>query len=546
MNRKLKIAGIVVACVLVVLIALPLFVNVNSFKPTIESQAASALGRPVTLGDLSLSIFSGSIKVDNISIADDPAFSSSPFITAKSLKVGVELMPLIFSKKLEVTGIELKEPQITLLKGSNNRWNFSSLGGNNAAKTAKPAESGSAAPGDVTIGKLEISDGKITVGHANSVTKPQVYDKVDLTVKNFSLTSQFPLELSAGLPGGGKANIEGKAGPINSQDSAKTPFDLSLKVKGLDLAGSQLFDPSAGIGGNLSLEGTTVSDGKTAKGAGTVTCEKFKFSPKGTPSPKDLTVKYAVDTNLATESGTITQGDIKAGNVAAQLTGGFQTQGEARVLNMRLNAPSMSVDELESMLPALGVVLPSGSQLKGGTLSADLAITGPVDKAVISGPVRLSNSKLAGFDLGSKLAALEAFTGKTGGSSDTTIQNASLNAHVTPGGTTADTINLTVPAIGVITGAGAIDPSGTLNFKMLANLQGGMATGLTQKVGFGGGGGSSAIPFSIQGTTSNPKFVPDVSGIATSMATSALKGALSGGGTKGSSNPLSGLFHKKK
>jgi AsmA protein len=546
MNRKLKIAGIAVAGVLVILLALPLFVNVNSFKPAIESKAAGALGRPVTLGNLSLSIFSGSIGVDNISIADDPAFSSSPFITAKSLKVGVELMPLIFSRKLEVTGIELKEPQITLLKGSNNRWNFSSLGGNSAAKAPKPEESSSAAPGELTIGKLQISDGKITVGHANSATKPQVYDKVDLTVKNFSLTSQFPLELTAGLPGGGKADVEGKAGPINSQDSAKTPFDLSLKVKGFNLAASELFDPSAGIGGEVSLDGTLVSDGKTAKGAGTVTCEKFKFSPKGTPSPKDLTVKYGLNSNLAAESGTITQGDIKAGNVAAQLTGGFQTQGEAQVLNMHLSAPNMSVDELESMLPALGVVLPSGSQLKGGTLSADLAITGPADKAVISGPIRLSNSRLAGFDLGSKLSALQSFTGKTGGgSSDTTIQNASLNAHVSPGGTTADAINLTIPAIGVITGAGTIGPSGSLDFKMQANLQGGMAGGLTQKVGFGGGGGSNAIPFSIQGTTSNPKFVPDVSGIATSMATNAVKGALSGTAKKGG-NPLAGLFGKKK
>jgi AsmA protein len=31
----------------------------------------------------------------------------------------------------------------------------------------------------------------------------------------------------------------------------------------------------------------------------------------------------------------------------------------------------MSVDELEAMLPALGIVLPSGSNLKGGTLSTD-------------------------------------------------------------------------------------------------------------------------------------------------------------------------------
>ncbi len=52
--------------------------------------------RQVKMGDLSLSIFSGSVSADNISIADDPAFSKEPFVTAKSLKVGVEVPSLIF------------------------------------------------------------------------------------------------------------------------------------------------------------------------------------------------------------------------------------------------------------------------------------------------------------------------------------------------------------------------------------------------------------------------------------------------------------------
>ena len=82
-------------------------------------------------------------------------------------------------------------------------------------------------------------------------------------------------------------------------------------------------------------------------------------------------------------------------------------------MNLKLSAPNMPVDELEAMLPALGVVLPSGSKLNGGTLSADLAISGPLDKLVITGPVRMSNTKLAGFDMGSKLGALSAFSGKT-------------------------------------------------------------------------------------------------------------------------------------
>ncbi len=118
-KRTLKIAGIVIAAVVVILIALPLFINVNSFRPKIESQLTTAVGRPVSLGELSLSVLSGTVGVENVSIADDPAFSKSPFITAKSLKVGVELMPLIFSKQLNITGIVLDEPQITLLKGPN-------------------------------------------------------------------------------------------------------------------------------------------------------------------------------------------------------------------------------------------------------------------------------------------------------------------------------------------------------------------------------------------------------------------------------------------
>ena len=99
--------------------------------------------------------------------------------------------------------------------------------------------------------------------------------------------------------------------------------------------------------------------------------------------------------------------------------------------------------------------------------------------------------------------------------------------------------------VAVITGAGSIGPSGSLDFKMLANLHGGVATGLTQKVGFGDSG-SSAIPFSIQGTTSNPKFVPDVSGVAKSVATNAVKGAIAGNATKGVSSTLGGFLHKKK
>ena len=546
MKRYWKIGGIVVGCLLLILIAIPLFVNVNSFRPKIESEASSALGRPVSLGDLSLSIFSGSIGVKDISIGDDPAFSKSPFITARSLQLDVKLMPLIFSKRLEVTEIELKEPEISLIRAANGTWNFSSLGGGQA-KNASTEKSGTSTPQNLSVGELEIENGKLTVARAGTNAKPQVYDKVNIEMKNFSFTSRFPFEMSAGLPGDAKVELNGEAGPINAANAAATPFDATVKLTNMNVAASGFIDPASGIAGLVSLDGKLNSDGTMAMGTGKITCTNVKLSPRGSPAPKAVNVTYAVKTDLIKESGAITQGDVAIGKAAAHLTGTYQTEGASQVVNLKLNAPDMPVDELEAMLPALGVILPSGSRLTGGTLSADLGVTGPVDRAVVAGPVRLSNTKLAGFDLGSKLAALQAFTGKAAGSTDTTIQNLSMNARWAPEGAKADAINLTVPAIGVITGAGTVSPAGALAFRMLANLQGGVAGGLTKTVGMGGAG--KGIPFSIEGTTSNPKFVPDMGAVAATAATSAIEGAISGktgGASSGVSSALGGLLGGKK
>ena len=522
--RWLRITGIALAVLLVILLALPFLINVNSFRPKIESELTNVLGRPVTLGELSLSLLTGKVGVENVSIADDPAFSKSPFVTAKSLQVGVELMPLIFSKTLNVTGIVLDEPKITLLKAANGTWNFSTLGGPGVKKPAEPAKQNT--PKNLSIGKVEITNGELVVGKANSAAKPQVYGGVNVELTNLSYTSEFPFKLTTALPGGGTANVSGKAGPVNPQDSAKTPFDATLKVKDMDIAASGLIDPASGIGGSADFDGSLMSNGSQAKAAGVIACEKLKLSPKGSPAPKAVTIKYAINTDLDRNAGTITQADIAIGKALARLTGGFQTQGETQVVNLKLSAPDMAVDELQSMLPALGIVLPSGSQLRGGTLSADLAISGPLDKLVIAGPVRLSNTKLAGFDMGSKLGALSAFSGNTHSSPDTAIQNASLNARVAPDMTRVDAINLAIPSLGVVTGAGTISPAGALDFGMLADLRSERVEARVQRTGRGGDRGG--ISFMIQGTTTSPKFVPDVESVAGNAAKGAVQTAVSG------------------
>ena len=73
MKRALKIVGIVVVVLLVIVIALPFLVDVNSFRPRLESELTAALGRQVKVGNLSLSLLSGSVSAEDLSVADDPA-----------------------------------------------------------------------------------------------------------------------------------------------------------------------------------------------------------------------------------------------------------------------------------------------------------------------------------------------------------------------------------------------------------------------------------------------------------------------------------------
>ncbi len=550
MKRTLRIVGIILAVVLIALIALPFLIDVNSFRPKLETELSSALGRDVKVGNLKLSILSGSVSAEDLSISDDPAFSKTPFVHAKSLDVGVDLMPLIFSKALHVNDLTLTQPEIFLVHAPSGKWNFSSLGGNSAAKpAASAAKSPDTSNPDLSVAKLKVKDGRVTISQANSSVKPHIYDKVNIEVRNFSFTSQFPFTLTANLPGGGSVKLDGTAGPINPTDASLTPLDAKILVKQLDLAASGFIDPSSGIAGLADFNGTLNSDGKQAKTHGVLSADKLKLSPKGQPAGKPVQVTYTVVHNLAKQAGEVTQGEISMGKALAQLTGNYQIQGETTSLNMKLNGQGMPVDDLEAMLPALGVVLPSGSSLKGGTLSTNLDIAGPTDKLVITGPLKLSDTKLAGFDLGSKLSALSKFTGsgpKTG--SDTAIQNLSTNARVAPEGIRTDAVNLTIPSLGVLTGAGTISPSGALNYKMNAELSGGGAVGgLTQMAGLGGGGKGVGIPFAIQGTTSNPTFIPDVQGMVGSQLQNQLKSRIPGANTQNSPiNSITGLFGKKK
>jgi AsmA protein len=517
-KRWVKIVGGVIVAILILLFVVPLFINADTFRPTAEDQISSALGRKVTLGHLSFSLWSGSLVAKDVSVADDPAYSTAPLFQAKSLHIGVSTTALLFHHQVRIGKLRADSPQIQLIQKSDGQWNFSSLGqkGGNSASGQKGG-----AP-DVSIGQLQISNGKIAMSSPPVTSKPFVYTNVDLTVHHVSYTTPMEFEMTANLPGDGSLKLNGTAGPVAQPNAVNTPLRATLEVKHFDPVATGAVTPAEGVSMVANVHAQIVSDGKMMKATGKITAKDLKLSPHGSPAPHPVDVDFAMASDLGARTGQVSDIAIHTGSVAAHVTGTYQMTDQAVALDLRLSAPRLPVDGVEELLPAVGVKLPSGSSLRGGTLTANLAITGPASAVRIAGPVEIENIQLAGFDVGSRIKGLASLgKGGLGGSGGgTAIRTLRTDVVSTAQATQLENIFGDVPSLGTATGSGTVLASGALDFKMVAklNTSGGVGKTLDSAVASLGGmagkvlhtAASDGVPLTITGTTSDPVIRADV------------------------------------
>jgi len=546
MSKTLKWIGIVVVVILLILFIVPFLIPVNKFKPTIESNASAALGRKVQLGNLSLSLFTGSVGIDDASISDDPKFNSGPFLTAKSVRVGVELIPLIFSQKLNVTEVAIINPQVTMLKDPSGRWNFSSIGGNSGKSAPQSASSSSPAP-DVSIGKLRLENGQITLGNTNS-KKRSVYTNVNLTATDVAMKNNFPIDFSMDLPGGGNVKLNGKVGPVDESDAAFTPLNAKLTVNGLDLAKSGILDPSLGLGGVADMDATIASQSGTAHAKGQAKLSKALLVAGGSPAGVPAIVNFDTKYDLAKGTGVLNPSTINIGNAKTNLSGTYKSEGDEFAVDLKIEGQGLPATDLEAFLPAIGVNLPQKSKLAAGTLNTNLHVTGPTNKLVTDGNVGLFNGKLAGFDLSKSMTEVTSLAGiKTGG--DLQIEKFTSDLHMSPTGLKAENLNAVITSLGSMVGGGTLDDKNNLNFNLVATVESSLLANSGSGAGgalggvLGGGAtncknGGIKVPLQVRGTTANPKIVPDVGGAAASLLKSELT---CGGGTGNLTNAAKGL-----
>ncbi|UCF90419.1 MAG: AsmA family protein [Desulfobacterales bacterium] len=234
----LIVAGSLVVVIIAALLVIPRFVDVQKYKPVLESKVTEATGRPFTVGDdLHLSLFPwAGLSFSDLHLGNPEGFAEKDFVAVKSFEVRVKLLPLL-SKDIQVKRLIINEPQIVLIKNKDGRVNWTQPPGKPGDKSASestqpPAgkESGLGLPiKALAVGDFSIKKGSaLWIDHAAG-TRRQI-SNLNLNLRDVSLDRPIQLAFSA-LVDERPVSLEGTVGHVGQPiGQGIVPLDFSISA----------------------------------------------------------------------------------------------------------------------------------------------------------------------------------------------------------------------------------------------------------------------------------------------------------------------------
>ena len=402
------ILGFAIACVVVVGALALLAANLNSYlqenREWVAEQAQSVLGRPLSFGEAGISLMGGvGVRVADLRIGDDPAFSKEDFVRADAIDVRVAILPLL-TGTVEVTRVVLRAPAITVIQTARGLSTDSLGGGGKAAKKPAAGEAGEGGLPDFVIAVVDITDG--TLHFIDKTAQPaaeQSIQKLDFRASNVSPSGPIGFDIRAAVMGASRQNVRIE-GTVVDLENPKVDFELTSDAFAL---------PSEGEGAtpdvlrNLAIEGNLSLPKAGPKVAATLR------SPKGTVAAADYR-DLAIDFEMQNQVATIRKLSLQAFDGELGMTGSYDMRKTGRPsfkLNSKLTG--MRIEKLiESRKPG------SGDGLTG-ELGGDLALAGAgagwesIKKSLTGqGGIQLVDGVLKDVNLAD--AALKGITGVPG------------------------------------------------------------------------------------------------------------------------------------
>ena len=233
----LIVGGSVLVLGIAALLLIPLFVDVEQYKPEIEKRVSSAVGRPFAIkGQLKLSLFPwAGVAFSDLHLGSPPGYAEKEFLFVKSFDVRMKLLPLL-SKDIQVQRFVIEGPKIVLEKDKAGRGNWEAWGEPQeqaAPKAGDPPSSKAPMGGlplkSLAVGEFAIRNGSVVYIDRGSGTRQEV-SNLTLELTDVSLDRPIRFVLSA-VKDKMPLSVEGRIGPVGPEPGkGKIPLDVSVKA----------------------------------------------------------------------------------------------------------------------------------------------------------------------------------------------------------------------------------------------------------------------------------------------------------------------------
>jgi len=562
MKRVIWATGLLCVLGAVLLLLVPVLIDLEPLKARWLPVAERALGRPLTVGHVRLSLLPPvGVTVQGIAIMDDPGTGAAPILSIDAVTVRPALLPLLH-RDIEIASLTVTHPVLSLIKRADGRWNYQNEPAQtpDRASTAAPADSSAnAAMALPVLGALRLVDGSVTIRDPRAGAA-QGADRINLSIDRFRLGETVGVKASARVTGwtapialSGRVRMAAAAAPdpanlIDEADVLVTIGKSDLRLTARPDRNTSA-DGGAGPGWTVHLESNRLDldellaqqappAAPLAVAAGAASAGRAVSRPttvEATPWPgrvrADATVKtlsvHRLTINNLHAAGEMREGTARLDTLTGQLAGGTV---EARgTVNLAQSVRPFDVDATASRI-ALDVIqrawsatepkiagTATGSTTLRGALGQDDNWQQMVKTIEGRGQLEVRDGSLRGIDLvGTITRELNKLTGKT-------AENAARRDQTLFSSATATvTLRQGTASIGAIqvesadfsltaSGRVGLTPPQPLDLKAEMRLSEPISRTLPGKsaISLLSERGRLAIPVLIQGTVAEPLILPD-------------------------------------
>jgi AsmA protein len=254
MKKLLVSLGILVGLLVLAGVAILVLVDVNAYKPRVESAASDALGMEFRIGGKARLRFlpSPGIVLSDVLLRN----RGTDLATAETLRMEVRLLPLL-SRQVVITKLVLEKPVIRIEKKIDGTFNYETAPGPAAKEGGAPSAPLTVSAGSVSAGRFVYVDRK-----AKSEAS---LDAIDLSVRDLSIPTSPGVKLLKGIS---------FSGDLSAKEVKTKDFTVSdVRAKVTAGAGIYEFRPFT-----MKLFGGTGEGGIHVDLSGEATALKVKYT----------------------------------------------------------------------------------------------------------------------------------------------------------------------------------------------------------------------------------------------------------------------------